>query len=294
MKTALLALMLASGAAAAQPADSLAGSITVYSHDGHTVALDDIVRAAANADVVFLGEIHDDSLGHVVQLHLLRALQARYGAERQLVMGMEMFETDVQPVLDEYAAGLIREQDMLAATRPWGNYKRDYRPLVEFSIANGIPVWGTNAPKRYVSRVTSTGGIDVLSTFSPEARATMPNPVVPPSEPLAAKFRALMGSMGSHGSMPGMPSIDGMLASQNLRDATMAETMVHAMRQVEAPLAIHVNGSFHSEASLGIPEHIARLAPEARMLVVTMRPATDDLSDVGTDDFLVLTAPAAE
>ena len=130
--------------------------------------------------------------------------------------------------------------------------------------------------------------------FSPEARALMPNPVVPPSEAVATKFRALMESMGSHGSMPGMPSIDGMLASQNLRDATMAETMVTAMRQVEAPLAIHVNGSFHSEAGLGTPEHVRRLAPKARILIVTMRPKTDDLSDVGTDDFLVLTAPEAE
>ncbi len=291
MKRLLLALTLASGAMAAhaQVPDSLASEITVYSRDGHTVTLNDIVNAAANADVVFLGEIHDDSLGHVVQLHLLRAMQARYGDARGVVLGLEMFETDVQSVLDEYASGVIRERDMLEATRPWGNYAQDYRPMVEFAVTSGIPVVGTNAPKRYVSRVSREGGVDALDALSPEARRTMPTPVAPPSEPLAAKFTALMGDMGSHGAMPGMPSVDGMLAAQNLRDATMAEAMLGAMEDAEAPLAIHVNGSFHSEAGLGIPEHLARLAPEARVLIVTAAPASGAMPTIGDDDFVIVT-----
>ena len=292
MKRLLALLILASSAMAAhaQTPDSLAGSVAVTSRDGHAVTLGDIVNAAADADVVFLGEIHDDSLGHVVQLHILRALHERYGDARGVVLGMEMFETDVQGVLDEYASGVIREQDMTASARPWPNYARDYRPLVEYSIANGIPVVGTNAPKRYVSLVSREGSVDALDALTPEARATMPAPVAPPSEPLAAKFTALMGDMGSHGAMPGMPSVDGMLAAQNLRDATMAQAMVDAMAQAGGqPLAVHVNGSFHSEGGLGIPEHVRRLAPQARILVVTMAPASGASPEMGADDFVVLT-----
>ena len=230
MKLALLFLMVAFGAGvSAQAPDSLAHQIAVYDRSGAPTTLDAIVEAAGDADVVFLGELHDDSLGHVVQLHLLRAMHEQAGRQRPLVLGMEMFETDVQTVLDEYAAGLIRERDMLAASRPWSNYDRDYRPLVEYAVASGIPVVGTNAPKRYVNLVSRAGSVDALEPLAPEARATMPEPVAPPSEPLAEAFRAQMAEMGSHGSMPGMPSVDGMLAAQNLRDATMAWALANAM-----------------------------------------------------------------
>jgi uncharacterized iron-regulated protein len=310
MKHALLALtLLASGVmatGAAAQSDALADQIRVVARDGHEVSLTEVVAAASQADVVFLGEIHDDSLGHVVKMQLLRALHEAVSDQRPLVLGLEMFETDVQHVLDEYASGVIRERDFLSDSRPWGNYATDYRPLVEFAVANGIPVVGTNAPKRYVSRVSREGGVDALGAIAPEARATMPAEIVPASEPLAAKFRGLMGDMGSHGAAPGMPTVDGMLAAQNLRDATMAWALHRTMedvrrmetffnqRSVEAgrvirPLAVHVNGSFHSEGGLGIPEHLARLAPEARVVVVTMRPASGGPADPGADDFLILT-----
>ena len=296
MRTLLLLMFafcaMASGAVAQTP-DSL-DRVAVFSRDGHSATLADIVAAAAEADVVFLGELHDDSLGHVVQAHLLRAMHEAYARQRPLLLGMEMFETDVQGVLDEYASGVVRERDMLSAARPWPNYDPDYRRLVEFSVANGIPVIGTNAPKRYVSAVSREGNLDVLGALAPASRATMPAEIVPPSEPLAEAFRALMGDMGSHGAMPGMPSVDGMLAAQNLRDATMAWALVGAMdRAGDQPLAIHVNGSFHSASGMGIPEHIAHLAPEARILVVTMTRTSGDLPAPGANDFVVVT-PGAE
>ena len=57
------------------------------------------------------------------------------------------------------------------------------------------------------------------------------------------------------------------------------------------PLVLHVNGSFHSEGRLGIPEHLARYAPEAPILVVTMR-SVDDIHappQPSNDDFIILT-----
>ena len=285
--------------AAAQP---LPDGVRVVSRDGHGVSLAEVVAAAAQADVVFLGELHDDSLAHVVQAQILRALHEQLAGERPVVLGLEMFETDVQHVVDEYARGLIRERDFLEAARPWGNYATDYRTMVEYAIQNGIAVIGTNAPKRYVSAVSRAGGLDALEPLAPGARATMPETVPPASEPLAAKFRGLMGEMGAHGGAPGMPTVDGMMAAQNLRDATMAWALHRAVAEERArayfgneagaqPLAIHLNGSFHSEGRLGIPEHFARLAPEARAVVITMRPDTGAPADPGADDFLVLTRP---
>jgi hypothetical protein len=66
----------------------------------------------------------------------------------------------------------------------------------------------------------------------------------------------------------------------------------------QGPLVVHVCGKFHCEHGLGIPEHLAAYAPDAKVLVVVFTPA-DKLSVtaeeaaaaglVGAADFVVLT-----
>ena len=305
---ALLALLvlLATGPAVAQtaphgdaPADTMAafdptGRFAVYTAAGQPADLVAVVAALAEADVVFLGEIHNDPTAHALQLQLLEAAHRRYGAERPVALSLEMFERDAQLPLDEYLAGLVRERDFLAAARPWGNYATDYRPSVEYAKAHGLPVLAANAPTRYVSRVGREGlaGLDAL----PEAaRAFLPpRPIAPPSDTLAARFEAQMGDMMSaHGA--NAPNLEDLLAAQNLRDATMAHAIAAHLGRQPGALVVHLNGSFHSEGGLGVPEHLARYAPEARALVVTFRPS-DDLGkapDPGADAFVILTDRAA-
>lgn len=75
-----------------------------------------------------------------------------------MVLSLEMFEADVQTVLDEYVLRrAIREQDMLQDARPWRNYAMDYRPLVEYCREQGIRVVAANAPRRYVSLALAGG-----------------------------------------------------------------------------------------------------------------------------------------
>ncbi|PAP75248.1 ChaN family lipoprotein [Rubrivirga marina] len=276
------ALLFAASAGAPTP-----GPYVVLDGAGQRVELGVLCDALADADVVFLGELHDDSTAHALELELLAAAHvAAQAADRPLVLALEMVETDVQPVLDEYLAGLIRERDWLAASRPWGNYDTDYRPLVEFAKAEGVPVVASNAPGRYVSLVSRRGGLAVLDSVA-TAQAWLPLEVAPPSEALAAKFTDLMGGM-SHGAGP---TVEGMLAAQNLRDATMAWRIAETLDARPGALVVHVNGSFHSDDRLGIPEHLARLAPEARTLVVTMRRETGpEDAEVGANDFVILTS----
>jgi hypothetical protein len=66
----------------------------------------------------------------------------------------------------------------------------------------------------------------------------------------------------------------------------------------QGPLVVHVCGKFHCEHRLGIPEHLAAYAPDAKVLVVVFTPA-DALAVspqeaaaaglVGAADFVVLT-----
>ena len=313
MRRLALAALLAAAPALAQttdPADTLAASFRVYTAAGEPAVLPDLVHAMGEADVVFLGEQHDDAVAHALQLRLLEALSdhldagAQHGQAKELALSLEMFERDVQPVLDEYRAGLIRERDFLAAARPWGNYATDYRPLVEYAVAHGLPVLAANAPGRYVNRVSRLGP-DALGSLSADAQATLPPlPVAPASAALAAPFTALMeGMMGhaapasaapAHGSAPTMANL---LAAQNLRDAAMGWTIAEHLRAHPEALVVHLNGSFHSEGGLGVPEHLGRYRPGTRALVVTMRaddafPAFNpEAFRAGAGDLLIVTAP---
>ncbi len=92
--------------------------------------------------MVLLGETHDDSIAHQLQLqlmlgalkqvrrcagnpvlgtpcsmytimhHVVEALIWTRRAGRQLTLSLEMFERDVQGVMDEYLAGSITERDL--------------------------------------------------------------------------------------------------------------------------------------------------------------------------------------
>lgn len=302
MRVLLVFLFLASATAAfaqdAEPVSIDDGAYAAFANDGSEAELSDIVSAMETVDVVFLGEQHDDPTGHAIELRLLTEAVEAYGEERPVVLSLEMFESDVQHVLNEYLAGYIRETDFLKATRPWSNYETDYKPLIEFAKEHGIGVIAANAPGRYTSMARRRGlaSLDSLSSFAryvlPHDRVngTVSSAVAVPSEELASKFEDLMAEMGAHGSMPGMPSVAEMLVAQNLRDATMAFWISRRLGP-SRPLVIHINGSFHSEDRLGIPEHLSHYAPEATFLTVTMDSVEDITStpDASVDDFLILT-----
>jgi len=122
----------------------------VFRGDGEPVSLSDLVDGAAECDVVLLGECHDDRVAHELERYVLTSLAARRAS---CTLSLEMFERDTQLVLDEYLAGLIREEDLLQDARPWANYASDYRPLVEFAKDVGLRVVAANAPRRYVGAV---------------------------------------------------------------------------------------------------------------------------------------------
>ena len=96
------------------------------------------------ADVVFVGEQHDDPNTHRLELAVLDGLARRRG---NIILSLEMFERDVQAVLDDYLADRMTEEAFLKASRPWPRYQTDYRPLVEFAKRRGWSVVAANVPR---------------------------------------------------------------------------------------------------------------------------------------------------
>jgi uncharacterized iron-regulated protein len=130
------------------------------------VTLDDIARDMAAYDVLFFGEEHNDSAAHYLEAAMLEALYRQYGSA--LTLSMEMFDRDVQVILNEYLAGALREKSFIKDARAWKNY-RDYRPMVEFAKEKHLDLVCANAPSRYTN-LAGRKGQAALMELSDESK----------------------------------------------------------------------------------------------------------------------------
>lgn len=284
------ALALAPGAPLPVATDTL--PVRIYTSDGRPATFDALLEAVGAAEVIYLGERHDDSTGHAFQNDVFRRLHARLDGRRYVALSLEMFETDVQTVLDEYLAGLVTEQHFLSASRPWANYARDYRPLVEYAKAHALPVVAANAPRRYANRVSRRGPAALDSLFA-DAQALWlpPLPYPAPTPAYRARWDALMGGAPGHTGAAGGPS--NMLMAQSLWDATMGHRIARALDRNAGTLVVHLVGGFHVEGDVGTPDAVRHYRPGTRGVVVAIRPAAafDPAEHAGLGDFIVLTPP---
>jgi uncharacterized iron-regulated protein len=239
----------------------------VESRTVETIDLETLAGRVASAEVVLFGEFHDDPGTHQLQLALLEALARR---RHQVLLSLEMFERDVQPVLDAYLAGEITEETFLARSRPWSNYATDYRPLVEFARAQHWPVLAANVPRRLAAQV-GRGGLDTLSALPGEERSFAAAEIGCPHDRYHQRF---VETMGDH---PGMDEamIDRFYKAQCLKDETMAEAIVDAIERYPGALVVHMNGSFHSDYGDGVPARIVRRRPGTRVTILTGIPVPE-------------------
>lgn len=261
----------------------------VYDGQGRATPIDALITALADADVVFLGEDHGDVIGHQLQMEIFHRAVESYGAKRKVTLSLEMFERDVQVIVNEYLKDQISETHFLRSARPWDNYKRDYRPLLELAKSKKLEVVAANAPRRYVNMV-SRNGIASLAGLTPEAKRWLPPfPIAKPSAAYSAKFRGLMGS-----SAEAQMGLDNILMSQSLWDASMAHAISQSLKKNPRSLVVHLNGYFHTENRLGTVEHLLAYRPKTKAMVVTTLPVDNIEKFEHTDagDFVILTQRA--
>ncbi|MBS7565189.1 ChaN family lipoprotein [Mucilaginibacter sp. Bleaf8] len=269
----------------ALPLLASAQSYKIYSTSKQKqVTINHIIDDMAKADVLFFGEEHNDSVGHSLELLLFQQLAEKY--PQKAALSLEMFETDTQPILNEYLGGLIREKNFVTEARAWPNYK-DYRPLIELAKEKHLPVIAANAPARYTNRVTRLG-LSSLQQLDVNAKSWLPPlPVDTASGAYHEKFAAIMGG---HGSMPGMQ----LYQSQSLWDATMAWSVARFLKTHPGYKVLQINGGFHSEDKLGAPAQLKNYAPNTRILNIAAF-ATDNFEQIdwskynSANDYVIVT-----
>jgi uncharacterized iron-regulated protein len=251
-----------------------------------------LIRELASQDAVFVGEYHDDPSTHKLELDLLTQLDtARPG---QVVVGMEMFERDVQSALDEYTAGRSKEEDFTWASRPWGNYPSDYRPIIEYCRSHQIQVRASNTPTELVRRISRQGFEAAMQSYTPAERGFLAATTSSPKDQYWENFSAVMGMGAAHGDDQGMSEakVYGFYQAQCMKDDTMGESMALIRDAQPSKLVLHYSGSFHVDFKLGTAARYMARRPADKTVVLVLRPvetwsSLDPLAEPGVADFII-------
>lgn len=225
-----------------------------FTNKGKKVDLKEVLKEARDADAVFFGELHNNSLGHWLQLQVLKGLQAE---NPDLVVGSEIFEREDQLNLNEWFSDQIAESSFEAEANLWKNYAMDYRPVLRYAKEKGLKFIATNVPRKYASLV-SKSGLSALDSLSPQAKkyfAKLPVEV----------DTSLPGYVAMKDMMHGAPgNSQYMIQAQALKDATMAESLFEDLKAGKQ--IYHINGSYHSKDGEGILWYLKKEFPDLKAL----------------------------
>lgn len=250
-----------------------------------------MVAMLAKADVVFVGEQHDDPNTHRLELAILEGLARRRSG---VILSLEMFERDVQDRVDLFRAGAVSETEFLATSRPWPRYATDYKPLVDLAVQHKWPIVAANIPRPIASEIAKAG-LDILrDKATPDSTWFAKEAQCPTDDEYFKRFKEVMGTHAN------AEQVQLYYASQCLKDETMAESIVRAWQAAAVatpgtrPLAVHYNGAFHSDSGLGTASRVQRRLPDVRTVVVSVVPvkSLDELAPdehKGKGDFIVFT-----
>jgi len=240
-----------------------------------TISPDELVKNIKNTAVLFFGEEHNDSVGHVIEAMLFEKTVKAYPGT---ALSLEMFATDVQSIINEYLADVISEKNFIAAARAWNNYT-DYKPLVEFAKTNKLEVIGANAATRYTNAVTFSG-LPILEKLPAASKAFLPPlPIDTATGRYEEKF---IETLGGHG-MGNMK----IYQTQNLWDATMAWSIAKYATANPGKKIFQVNGRFHSDEKIGTIAQLKKYRPELSVTNISCF-SSEDFNDPDWQKYVLL------
>jgi len=230
----------------------------LFTKTGKEIKYSKMIDDLSQADLVFIGELHNNPISHWMELEITKDLAGKNSDG--LTMGAEMFEADNQLIIDEYLQGQILEKKYEEDARLWNNYETDYKPLINFAKENNFKFIATNIPRRYAN-VVFKSGFEALDNLSREAKAFIAPLPIEYDETIKSYADMIeMGGKMGHGN-PNLPK------SQAIKDATMAYFILKNLEKEK--IFIHYNGAYHSDNFEGIVWHLKKANPDLKILTVT-------------------------
>jgi uncharacterized iron-regulated protein len=274
----LLITLLLAGCATppSAPPDPLIGQI-VEGRSATQLDRETLFARMLDADVVYLGEIHDNPHHQARQRDAVEALLA---AGKAPTLAIEFFGSEQTGWLMDYAQP--KAQGKMARSGPvserilrrrvgWDGEGDDrwerYGPLLEIARDNRLPMLGIDLPPALRLRLQRVG----RDGLSPVELAQLP-PGSPDPEAYALVMNARLGQ--AHCGYGTPESVARLYDTWLARNDAMAAGIVAALEDSDHHPVVVIVGAGHVEHGQSVVRRVAELRPDTRQLVIGLRPVT--------------------
>jgi uncharacterized iron-regulated protein len=214
-----------------------------------------LVGRMERANVILLGETHDNPVHHDIQLRLLREF---IGAGFRPALLMEQLDSENQEALDRALAQEDKQKALDSASRyiKFSDWKF-YRPLLATAVENKLPVIAANISSQQLQPVIWHG----FPAYDADAIKRVAVETVWSDSREQYMLRHIGGA---HCGQVRDSLREGLVRSQRLRDALMADAGMGGIGRG----VVAIVGSSHARRDVGMPLYLGARAPSAHILSI--------------------------
>ena len=243
------------------PYDLLANELIFEYETKNQVNVQDLIAATHNADIILLGEIHDNVFQHRVRADLISKIQSKEFAivSEHLVFGSEI----------TYSGSLLEDLETIGFNKKawsWPTHEVLYKKFEELSL----PVFGGNLSEKDINSIYAGRGFSQSDTLVPIVKRSALDS--------QSKGKLLNDLVVGHCGVVEESLLSFMYKVQRYRDASMAY-----IASKVAP-AIVIAGNGHVRRDYGVPQIIKKMNPNSNVISIAFL-ETDKLSEM-TDNLI--------
>ncbi len=229
--------------------------------EGDLITFAQFLNDLETTRVIFIGESHDQTEHHQNQVRMIQDLVAK---EKDVVLGMEMFERSQQPTLDRWSQGLLSEEEFLKEVEWDTTWRMDYelyKGILDAARTHHLKVLGLNVPRDLVRKVAENG----LQGLSSKDRKTLPE-----IDLTDGQHRAYIAAIYKGHEKGSAKDFENFYEAQCLWDEGMAESLSEFLKspQAEGKTVLVFAGSGHIVFNFGIPNRFHRRTPTPYQTIV--------------------------
>jgi uncharacterized iron-regulated protein len=230
----------------------------------------ELIARVQAADIVLVGETHDNPDHHRLEASLLQAFATAHHAPAVV---FEMLKREQQPAIDASLAAHPGDADALARAVAWESLGWPawwmYRPVFEASLASHGPILGAGLDRNAAMGIAH-GGVAALDPALVQTFGL--------AAPLHAEVQATMRREMSEAHCGLLPDgmLDSMVLVQRARDALLAERLHEGVEGSRGALLIA--GAGHVRRDQGVPAQLTRAYGASSLAIGLLQVNAEDTS----------------
>lgn len=233
---------------------------------GQEISISSLVNDLKEKDVVFFGELHDDSLLHSIEKEVLQMLTA---VDTNFVLGMEAFARNDQASLNKYLSSEYSYEQLDANADLWSNYLEAYGDIIDFAKTDSLKVLATNVPI-YISGLVAREGYGALKLLSDAERTSYARQIKLFDNNYKKMFLDELSEYASiNDSKIDSLILERLYQAHSLKDDTMAESIFDYLENNIHAKIFHINGDFHTRNHYGLYQKLELLSPYLEIASIT-------------------------